>query len=137
MDGPKVKNLQKTAPDSNWTQSAQNSTTPNNNNVAKTPPPSAPSGNGSSVSGTGSQQNGNATDKGNDNSNSLVKARRISFQKAIGGEGSNGDPKAPPPPPTAGGNLGHGPPPATGPRPNIKELTNKQRNWFSNFERGR
>ena len=54
----------------------------------------------------------------------LVKARTMSYQQNVIENGNNED----------GGprktSLG-------GPRPNIKELTNKQRNWFSSFERSK
>ena len=83
--------------------------------------------NGSSITkplnGHKAEPNGNDVDA-NDNTTSLVKARRISFQKAVGAsEAMSSDTE--------------GKPSITGPRPNIKELTNKQRNWFTSFERGR
>ena len=57
----------------------------------------------------------------------LVKARTMSYQQKVIENGNNEASEA-----TEGPRKT-----SVGPRPNIKELTNKQRNWFSSFERSK
>ena len=59
----------------------------------------------------------------------LVKARTMSYQQKVIENGNNED--------GLGGSEGPRKTSVGGPRPNIKELTNKQRNWFSSFERSK
>ena len=61
----------------------------------------------------------------------LVKARTMSYQQKVIENGNNEASEATEGPRKT--SVGNG----AGPRPNIKELTNKQRNWFSSFERSK
>ena len=70
------------------------------------------------ISGSASFQNGLA-----ETTTGLVKSRRLSFQQKSDQEKSE-----------SSSNQENA---SSKPRPNVKELTNKQRNWFPNFEKGK